>query len=205
MRVLWSAFIFFFLITFSTWGQEQKQWSVLAKTGFFTDIKNYPLQMEVGGNLYFKKGFSIGAGFFTYHVGDTDGFRGYHIDYDRRLTGINIYGGWSYHPFTSLGINLKLGSFLGQQKIIKTTTLDDNFHGGRFSNDFMISDSNKEIEKSFFVGLQTAYEMEIKIYKDLSFLLGVQASLYPAKYPDTHNYFLIGLETGLKHHFGKSL
>ena len=205
MRFLWFTFVLLSLTTVHTLGQEQKQWSIHAKTGFFTDRVNYPIQIEMGGNLYFKKGFSIGTGLVAYHIGEESSEYPIKYDYDNRLTGINIYGGWSYRPFTSLGINLKLGSFLGQQKVIRTISIDSNFRGGRLPDNLMVSDSNKEIDKSFFVGLQTAYEMEIMIYKDLSFLLGVQVSLYSPKYPINHNHFLIGLETGLKYNFGKSL
>jgi hypothetical protein len=111
MRFLWFTFVLLSLTTVHTLGQEQKQWRIHAKTGFFTDRVNYPIQIEMGGNLYFKKGFSIGTGLVAYHIGDES----------------------SEYP------------------------------------------------------------------------IGVQVSLYSPKYPINHNHFLIGLETGLKYHFGKSL
>jgi|GEM_PF-214105 len=80
MRFLWFTFVLLSLTTVHTLGQEQKQWSIHAKTGFFTDRVNYPIQIEMGGNLYFKKGFSIGTGLVACHIGDESSE--YPIKYD---------------------------------------------------------------------------------------------------------------------------
>lgn len=175
------SFVLLLLTTMVYAQRQEKSWSIQARAGLFVkDFNSFPNYANVGLWKRFKGGYFVEANYV---------YNDFKLDYEEipyKFQGASLAGGWSLESLRGVFLNFRGGAFLGNEKVNELNSISQKT-GAKLPYD-----NTKPVN---VYGFLVGGEVEVKLYRNFSFLFGIEEYWYKSsKYADWN----FGLSSGLK-------